>query len=250
MLVLFVPGFIFKTLAQRSPVANPDTLFYDELAISFENEVLTEYIVEDIKFALPDEYELLGNIENKYSTGLKFGKKGSEEVLFTVTHSVNIATEPLDIPSELFSGEKGEETKKMIKNTFGYVPSTNQEYFRLLYSIDPDDANILDIEECITYFVMVKTREVYTWNGSYEMEFFDNGIFQAEITKSKGVTLTEKKKLEVDESGEYERLSANITFYSDEYEDGYYQIYYRPESVGTADYELLHKVLNTFEKVE
>ncbi len=249
VLALFVPGLIFKTLAQNSVSANPDTLFYDELKISFEGE-LTEYSLDGIKISLPKEYEFLEKIDLEYSTGLKFGKKGCDDFLFSIMHCENMASKPLDIPGELFSGENGEDFKRMFLNTFGYVPSTNQEYYRLLYSIDPDDANIFDFEECITYFVMIKTREIYTWSDSYEMEFFDNGIFQAEITKSKGVTLTEKKKIEVDESGEYERLSANITFYSDEYEDGYYQIHYKPESGDTADLELLHKVLNTIEKAE
>ena len=97
---------------------------------------------------------------------------------------------------------------------------------------------------------MIKIREMETWNGSYEMEFFDNGLFQAEIVKSKGVTLSEKEQLEVKESGEYERYNAYIYFYSDKFEEGYYQIHYKPESGDTADHELLHKVLNTIEKAE
>ncbi len=250
VLALFVPGLIFKTLAQRSLAANPDALFYDEIAISFPEENLTEYSLEEIKVSLPEEYELLEELDHKYSTGLKFGKKGCDDFLFSIIHLENISTEPLDIPGELFFDEEGEGFSRMVKNTFGYVPSTNQEYYRLLHSIDPDDANIFDIEECITYFVMVKAREIYTWNGTDEMEFFDNGVFQAEIVKSKGVTLSEKEQLEVKESGEYERYNAYIYFYSDKFEDGYYQIHYKPESGDTADHELLHKVLNTIEKAE
>ncbi len=249
VLALFVPGLIFKTLAQNSVSANPDTLFYDELKISFEEE-LTEYSLDGIKISLPDEYEFLEKIDHEYSTGLKFGKKGCDDFLFLIMHCENMASEPLDIPGELFSGENGEGFKRMVFNTFGYVPSTNQEYYRLLYSIDPDDANIFDLEECITYFVMVKSREIHTWGDSYEFEYFDNGVFLAEITKSKGVTLTEKEQVEIDESGEYERYGAVITFHSDKYEDGYYQIHYKPESGDTADHELLHKVLNTLEKAE
>lgn len=250
VLALFVPGLIFKTLAQRSSAANPDALFYDELAITFEEEKLNEYSIEEIKVSLPQEYEFLEKIDLKYSTGLKFGKKGCDDFLFSIMHCESIFTEPLDIPGELFFDEEGEGFSRMVKNTFGYVPSTNQEYYRLLYSIDPDDANIFDIEECITYFVMIKTRELYTWNDTDEMEYFDNGIFNAEIVKSKGVTLSEKEQLEVKESGEYERYNAYIYFYSDKFEDGYYQIHYKPESGDTADHELLHKVLNTVEKVE
>lgn len=250
VLALFVPGLIFKTLAQRSLAANPDALFYDEIAISFPEENLTEYSLEKIKVSLPEEYELLEELDHKYSTGLKFGKKGCDDFLFSIMHIENISTEPLDIPGELFFDEEGEGFSRMVKNTFGYVPSTNQEYYRLLHSIDPDDANIFDIEECITYFVMIKTRELYTWNGTYEMEFFDNGVFQAEIVKSKGVTLSEKEQLEVKERGEYERYNAYIYFYNDKFEDGYYQIHYKPETGESADHELLHKVLNTVEKVE
>ena len=250
VLALFVPGLIFKTLDQRSPAANPAALFYDEIAISFPEENLTEYSLEKIKVSLPEEYELLEELEHKYSTGLKFGKKGCDDFLFSIIHLENISTEPLDIPGELFFDEEGEGFSRMVKNTFGYVPSTNQEYYRLLHSIDPDDANIFDIEECITYLVMIKIREMETWNGSYEMEFFDNGLFQAEIVKSKGVTLSEKEQLEVKESGEYERYNAYIYFYSDKFEEGYYQIHYKPESGDTADHELLHKVLNTIEKAE
>ncbi len=250
VLALFVPGFIFKTLAQHSSSAKQGALFYDEIAISFPEENLTEYSLEEIKVSLPEEYELLEELDHKYSTGLKFVKKGCDDFLFSIIHLENISTEPLDIPGELFFDEEGEGFSRMVKNTFGYVPSTNQEYYRLLYSIDPEDANIFDIEECITYLVMIKIREMETWNGSYEMEFFDNGLFQAEIVKSKGVTLSEKEQLEVKESGEYERYNAYIYFYSDKFEDGYYQIHYKPESDDTADHELLHKVLNTVEKAE
>ena len=42
-----------------------------------------------------------------------------------------------------------------------------------------------------------------------------------------------------------------IFFYKYAFEDGYYQIHYKPESGDTADFELLHKVfLNTVEKAE
>ena len=250
VLALFVPGLIFKTLAQRSSVANPNAVFYDELAITFEEENLTEYSLEGIKISLPYEYELLEKNENEYSTGLKFAKKGCDDFQFSVLQRTNFETEPLDIPGSLFSGENGESIKRMFLNTFGYVPSTNQEYYRLLYSINPDDANIFDFEECITYFVMVKLREMYTWGGSYEFEFYDNGVFLAEITKSKGVSFSEKGKMEVDESGKFEMYAAVINFYADEQGADYYQIFYRPESSDTADLKLLHKVLNTVEKVE
>ena len=181
---------------------------------------------------------------------MKFGKKGCDDFQFSVLQRTNFETEPLDIPGSLFSGENGEDIKRMFLNTFGYVPSTNQEYYRLLYSINPDDANIFDFEECITYFVMVKLREIYTWGGSYEFEFYDNGVFLAEITKSKGVSFSEKGKMEVDESGKFEMYAAVINFYADEQGADYYQIFYRPESSDTADLKLLHKVLNTVEKVE
>jgi transcriptional regulator with XRE-family HTH domain len=250
VLALFVPGLIFKTLAQRSSVANPNAVFYDELAITFEEENLTEYSLEGIKISLPYEYELLEKNENEYSTGLKFSKKGCDDFQFSVLQRTNFETEPLDIPGSLFSGENGEDIKRMFLNTFGYVPSTNQEYYRLLYSINPDDANIFDFEECITYFVMVKLREIYTWGGSYEFEFYDNGVFLAEIIKSKGVSFSEKGEMEVDESGKFEMYAAVINFYADEQGADYYQIFYRPESSDTADLKLLHKVLNTVEKVE
>ena len=250
VIALFVPGLIFKTLAQKSVSATPSALFYDTLEISFEEENLTEYSLEGIKISLPDEYELLEKNENEYNTGLKFGKKGCDDFQFSVLQRKNFETEPLDIPGTLFSGENGEGIKRMFLNTFGYVPSTNQEYYRLLYSINPDDANIFDLEECITYFVMVKSREIYTWGGSYEFEFYDNGVFLAEITKSKGVSFSEKGKMEVDESGKFEMYTAVITFYADEQGADYYQIFYRPESGDTADPDLLHKVLNTVEKAE
>ncbi len=248
VLVLFVPGLIFKTLAQNSPSAKQGALFYDEIAISFPEENLTEYSLEGIKVSLPEEYKLLEKVESEHFTMLKFSKSGIEDFFLAITQKEKIETEPLDITGDLFLDEEGEEFARMLKNTFGYVPSTNEEYYRLLYSIDPDDANIFDIEECITYFVMIKTRDIYTWNGSDSMEFFDNGVFQAEIVKSKGVTLSEKGKLEVDKSGKFESYNAYITFYADEQGADDYQIYYKPESGDTADHELLHKVLNTVEK--
>ncbi len=250
VLALFVPGLIFKTLAQNSPSAKQGALFYDEIAISFPKENLTEYSLEGIKVSLPEEYKLLEKVESEHFTMLKFSKSGIEDFFLAITQKEKIETEPLDITGDLFLDEEGEEFARMLKNTFGYVPSTNEEYYRLLYSIDPDDANIFDIEECITYFVMIKTRDIYTWNGSDSMEFFDNGVFQAEIVKSKGVTLSEKGKLEVDKSGKFESYNAYITFYADEQGADDYQIYYKPESGDTADHELLHKVLNTVEKVE
>lgn len=249
-LALFVPGLIFKTLAQKSVSANPETLFYDELAISFSEEGLSEYSLDGIKLSLPDEYVFLEKNENEYSTGMKFGKKGCDDFQLSVIQRKNFETEPLDIPGSLFSGENGEDIKKMFLNVFGYLPATYQEWNRLMYSIDPDDANIFDLEECIMYFVMVKSREMHSWGGSYEFEYFDNGVFLAEITKSKAVSFSDKGKMEIDESGKYEMYMAVITFYADAQGADYYQIFYRPESGDTADTELLHKVLNTVEKAE
>ena len=96
-----------------------------------------------------------------------------------------------------------------------------------------------------------KCPECGSWGSLKEEVQFNEKLPNASANE---FVNTEKPKLlkeiEVDESGEYERLSANITFYSDEYEDGYYQIHYKPESADTADLELLHKVLNTIEKAE
>ena len=78
-------------------------------------ENLTEYSLEKIKVSLPEEYELLEELEHKYSTGLKFGKKGCDDFLFSIIHLENISTEPLDIPGELFFDEEGEGFKEITR---------------------------------------------------------------------------------------------------------------------------------------
>ena len=120
---------------------------------------------------------------------------------------------------------------------------------RLIYTINPDDVNVFDFKECITYFVLLYYKRMATMEGYYDFEYFDNGIFQAEIAKSKKIKLNEKGEIEHIE-GKYDRYNAYIYFYNDAFEDGYYQIHYKPESSDTADLKLLHKVLNTVEKVE
>lgn len=246
---LFVPGFIFKVAMKRFPSAYQETLFYSELDISFDDETLVDYEVGGIKFSLPESYVFSEKIEHEYYTMLKFSKPGCDDFLFGVTKRKETTTEPLDITGELFSGEDGARFREMIEDTFGYYPKTNQEWNRLIYTINPDDVNIFDINECITYIVLLMDKQMATMDGHYDFEYFDNGIFQAEISKLKQRKLNKNGEIEYIE-GEYDRYNAYIWFYSDKHEDGYYQIHYKPESGDTADLELLHKVLNTIEKAE
>jgi len=246
---LFVPGFIFKVAMKRIPSAYQETLFYSELDISFDDETLVDYEVDGIKFSLPESYVFSEKIEHEYYTMLKFSKPGCDDFLFGVTKRKETTTEPLDITGELFSGEDGARFREMIEDTFGYYPKTNQEWNRLIYTINPDDVNIFDINECITYIVLLMDKRMATMDGHYDYEYFDNGIFQAEISKLKQRKLNKDGEIEYIE-GEYDRYNVYIWFYSDKHEDGYYQIHYKPESGDTADLELLHKVLNTIEKAE
>ena len=250
LLVLFVPGIAFKIAMKELPTAYQETLFYNELDISFDDETLVDYEVEGIKFSLPESYEFSEKIEQEYYTILKFTKPDcSEDFLFSVTKREQMTTEPLEMTEELFSGEEGGVFRQMVEDTFGYYPKTDQEMNRLIYTINPDDVNVFDFKECITYFVLLYYKRMATMEGYYDFEYFDNGIFQAEIAKSKKIKLNEKGEIERIE-GKYDRYNAYIYFYNDAFEDGYYQIHYKPESSDTADLELLHKVLNTVEKVE
>ena len=72
---------------------------------------------------------------------------------------------------------------------------TNQEWNRLVYTINPDDVNIFDFKECITYTVLLSYRQIATMDGYYDFEYFDNGVFQAEIAKSKQIKLDENGKI-------------------------------------------------------
>ncbi|MBQ4103227.1 MAG: helix-turn-helix transcriptional regulator [Clostridia bacterium] len=249
LLALFVPGLIYKVAMKKIPSAYQETLFYSELDISFEDENLVEYELDGVKFSLPESYEFVEKVEQEYYTMLKFSKPGCEDFLLGVSKREETTTEPLDITGELFSGKDGARFRKMIEDTFGYYPKTNQEWNRLIYTINPDDANIFDINECITYIVLLMDKQMATMDGHYDFEYFDNGIFQAEISKLKQRKLNKNGEIEYFE-GEYDRYNAYIWFYSDKHEDGYYQIHYKPESADTADLELLHKVLNTIEKAE
>lgn len=249
VLALFVPGIVYKIAMKKFSTAYQETLFYSELAISFDEENLVEYEVEGIKISLPESYVISEESEYEYSTTINFSKSGCDDFLFGVSKREEYTTEPTDIPSEVFSNEGGVYFRQMIEDTFGYYPKTNQEWNRLIYTINPDDVNVFNFKECVTYTVLLLYRQIATMDGYYDFEYFDNGIFQAEIAKSKQIKLNENGKIEHIE-GEYDRYNAYIWFYSDKHEDGYYQIHYKPESGDTADLELLHKVLNTVEKVE
>jgi len=249
VLALFVPGIVYKIAMKKFSTAYQETLFYSELAISFDEENLVEYEVEGIKISLPESYVISEETEYEYSTTINFSKSGCDDFLFGVSKREEYTTEPTDIPSEVFSTEGGVYFRQMIEDTFGYYPKTNQEWNRLIYTINPDDVNVFNFKECVTYTVLLLYRQIATMDGYYDFEYFDNGIFQAEIAKSKQIKLNENGKIEHIE-GEYDRYNAYIWFYSDKHEDGYYQIHYKPESGDTADLELLYKVLNTVEKVE
>ncbi len=247
--IMFVPGITMKIAAKTMLPENQETLFYDELDISFENEKLLEYEFEGIKFSLPETYVASEKDVREHTADLKFSKPNCQDFNFMIVKSVPFSSEELNIPQEIFSGEYGSNFKKMIENTFGYYPKTNSEWNRLIYTINPDDANIFDIQECITYLMLVMSRKLATHGGVYDFEYFDNGIFYTEICKIKHTKLTDDGEIEKDEKL-YSLYSAVITLYNEEYKEGYYQIVYRPESGGNADLKLLHKVLNTIEKVE
>ena len=186
VLALFVPGIAFKIAMKKLPTAYQETLFYNELDISFDDETLVDYEVEGIKFSLPESYEFSEKIEQEYYTILKFTKPDcSEDFLFSVTKREQMTTEPLEMTEELFSGEEGGVFRQMVEDTFGYYPKTDQEMNRLIYTINPDDVNVFDFKECITYFVLLYYKRMATMEGYYDFEYFDNGIFQAEIAKSK-----------------------------------------------------------------
>ena len=107
VLVLFVPGVVYKIAMKKFPAAYQETLFYSELDISFDEESLVEYEVEGIKFSLPESYVISEETEYEHSTTIKFSKSGCDDFLFGVSKREEYKTEPTDITSQLFSNESG-----------------------------------------------------------------------------------------------------------------------------------------------
>ena len=132
--------------------------------------------------------------------------------------------------SALQEQENIEQFKKMLINTFGTYPRNEFEYKKLMYSLDADDINVFNYEQCVTYTVLLASRDMYTMGNFYDITLYERNEIGAEIMKMKT-------------SADREMYNVIIYITGDENE---YHIVFN----GTFEsVEVMYKVLNSIEVV-
>ena len=171
-----------------------------------------------------------------------FTKAGYEKgVLYVKKHKEDLS----QVTALLFDGEDEEQLKQYFIDIFGMYPKNDLEYNALMYSIKAEDINVFDYKECIIYAVLIFGRDISTFNGNYDMEFYTTDEMSVEIQKMKRIFFNGSEVEYID--GDYQAINMNVVLNS---EEGYYQIVYFPDREEQIDEEFIYKLLNSIEKAE
>ena len=229
------PGILVKYTLAKS-WENPNVTFFEHYDMKFEEGEATTFRIGDITIDMPVNYTMEDRSfdeneernwwyieEDKMAMSLEcyplisllYGEDNSS--LYTTS-------------SALQEQENIEQFKKMLINTFGTYPRNEFEYKKLMYSLDADDINVFNYEQCVTYTVLLAGRDLYTMGNFYDITLYERNEIGAEIMKMKT-------------SADREMYSVSIFVTGDKYE---YHITFNGkfESV-----DVLYKILNSIEVV-
>lgn len=229
------PGILIKYTLAKS-WENPNVTFFEHYDMKFEEgeattvsignitiDVPVKYTMEDRSFEEDDERYWYYIEEDKMAMSLECYPLMSllygEDNLSLYTTS-----------SALQEQDNIEQFKKMLINTFGTYPRNEFEYKKLMYSLDADDINVFNYEQCVTYTVLLASRDMYTMGNFYDITLYERNEIGAEIMKMKT-------------SADREMYNVIIYITGDENE---YHIVFN----GTFEsVEVMYKVLNSIEVV-
>lgn len=243
LLVTSFPGIIVKYQVSKLSTANETGVLFNDVNVSFDGLSNNRYTFDKLSFSLPQDYITLDDNDGT-NTDETFGftKAGYEKgVLYVKKHKEDLS----QVTALLFDGEDEEQLKQYFIDIFGMYPKNDLEYNALMYSIKAEDINIFDYKECIIYAVLIFGRDISTFNGNYDMEFYTTDEMSVEIQKMKRIFFNGSEVEYID--GDYQAINMNVVLNS---EEGYYQIVYFPDREEQIDEEFIYKLLNSIEKAE
>lgn len=243
LLVISFPGIIVKYQVSKLSTANETGVLFNDVNVSFDGLSNNRYTFDKLSFSLPQDYITLDDNDGT-NTDKTFGftKAGYEKgVLYVKKHKEDLS----QVTALLFDGEDEEQLKQYFIDVFGMYPKNDLEYNALMYSIKAEDINVFDYKECIIYAVLIFGRDISTFNGNYDMEFYTTDEMSVEIQKMKRICFNGSEVEYID--GDYQAINMNVVLNS---EEGYYQIVYFPDREEQIDEEFIYKLLNSIEKAE
>ncbi len=228
------PGILVKYTLAKS-WENPNVTFFEHYDVKFEEGEATTVSIGNITIGVPVKYTMedrsFEDDDERYWYYIEEDKMAMSLECYPLM-SLLYGEDNLSLyttSSALQEQENIEQFKKMLINTFGTYPRNEFEYKKLMYSLDADDINVFNYEQCITYTVLLAQRDMTTMGNFYDITLYERNEIGVEIMKPKNTDI--------------EMCSVSIFVTGDEYE---YHITFN----GTFEsVDVLYKMLNSIEVV-
>ncbi len=227
------PGILVKYTLAKS-WENPNVTFFEHYDMKFEEGEATTFRIGDITIDMPVNYTMeersFDENEERYWWYIEEGKMACSLEKFPLMSMLYGNDDELYTTSSALQEQSDKERfKNMLINTFGTYPRNEFEYKKLIYSLDADDINVFNYEQCVTYTVLLAQRDMTTMGNFYDIILYERNEIGVEIMKLK--------------STDREMYAVSIFITGDEYE---YHITFNGnfESV-----DVLYKMLNSIEVV-
>lgn len=227
------PGILVKYTLAKS-WENPNVTFFEHYDMKFEEGEATTFRIGDITIDMPVNYTMedrsFDENEERYWFYIEEDKLAMSLEKFPLMSMLYGNNDELYTTSSALQEQSDKERfKNMLLNTFGTYPRNEFEYKKLIYSLDADDINVFNYEQCVTYTVLLAGRDMYTMGNFYDITLYERNEIGVEIMKLKNT--------------DREMYSVSIFVTGDEYE---YHITFN----GTFEsVDVLYKILNSIEVV-
>lgn len=227
------PGILVKYTLAKS-WENPNVTFFEHYDMKFEEGEATTFRIGDITIDMPVNYTMeersFDENEERYWWYIEEDKMACSLEKFPLMSMLYGNDDELYTTSSALQEQSDKERfKNMLINTFGTYPRNEFEYKKLIYSLDADDINVFNYEQCVTYTVLLAHRDMTTMGNFYDIILYERNEIGVEIMKLKNT--------------DREMYAVSIFVTGDEYE---YHITFNGnfESV-----DVLYKMLNSIEVV-
>jgi transcriptional regulator with XRE-family HTH domain len=227
------PGILVKYTLAKS-WENPNVTFFEHYDMKFEEGEATTFRIGDITIDMPVNYTMeersFDENEERYWWYIEEDKMACSLEKFPLMSMLYGNDDELYTTSSALQEQSDKERfKNMLINTFGTYPRNEFEYKKLMYSLDADDINVFNYEQCVTYTVLLAGRDMYTMGNFYDIILYERNEIGVEIMKLKNT--------------DREMYAVSIFVTGDEYE---YHITFN----GTFEsVDVLYKMLNSIEVV-
>lgn len=183
------PGILIKYTLAKS-WENPNVTFFEHYDMKFEEGEATTFRIGDITIDMPVNYTMedrsFDENEERYWWYIEEDKMACSLEKFPLISMLYGNDDELYTTSSALQEQSDKERfKKMLINTFGTYPRNEFEYKKLLYSLDADDINVFNYEQCVTYTVLLASRDMTTMGNFYDIILYERNEIGVEIMKLK-----------------------------------------------------------------